>query len=896
MKKFFLLTMMTLFAFSVFAQTEKATPAWMEKMGLRLPARGMQQKPTDLRCETRTNRTPNRTTHFSPAHALKNKIRSYANEEETIIMTQPEGELKAFTRKGTSYYSEDFIAYDKADYTAYMEMVYAPDGETVYFKDFVSAMAGVSCWVKGKLSDGGRKIHVPTGQNMLYLDDMACYMQLNRVVYNAQAKKFEKDEKATEITLSVINDKELAVDNTDEQHIVGLTFSTDNSWTCFGDYQTTYSLFEDTLITPPAGLKHQTFILQGKDAYGSELSQGITLMSDGKEAYLQGLGGIYAPEAWVKGQLEDNRLTIPSQQYLGLLDGFNLIYLLGGKLGENEDIITKDLVFTYDNAQKAYTTNDAAILANGKESADYYDIFTNLSLLQGPDISFSTEIINTQPEGEIRLFQRRGKGYAADRGIVFDTYQDGRVMEITFAPDNKTVYLKDPISSLYTQAWVKGTLEGNKITMPAFQCLIYDETEKSGFIMAKCDLTTVEDPSTGETYRTFEPDADYKTFTYTVDWEAGSITMDDADNESTICGIIMTDNFKWPGVGDYSTVYWDFKEKSKTMPKDVALEEWAFKYNNGLGDQSRLVHVGIKGNKVYIDHISEKNPEAVIEGTLQNGKVTFPSGQYLGIDLDIFMYYTAALCTKKVVEEGGYEELHYTALPALVFDYDEKQKVMTVPDNHTLLQYCGNDIPQDAELSNYYVQAIDPEFECYVERATQPADPTVLNYDDSYWDISGYGWVELNIPLEDTDGKYIKPEKMAYQLFIKLGEDIEPYTLYADEYECLDKDMDIVPYSFTDNSDIMPGGANIILRQTGFDDIGVQSINLSEGKEMRSRLVWFKGGVDAVDTVVQQGKQVKTVLYHSIDGRQLSQPKTGITLKTIYYTDGTKQTTKIIRK
>lgn len=903
MKKFTLVAIMALFAILAFGQPVQKTVTSIEKTTELLPVRNnlrnMGSARSDLRISQNVENSPKtpRTLAFPNNAKPFCSVKADSIPKDGIIVKQPEGELKAYLRKGQCYFSEDFTNYDQRDFTGYLEVVYAPDGKTVYFKEILSALIGLGGWVQGTLSEDGKKIHIPTGQNLVYMEESDCYMQLSSVVYNEATKAFEKDKQAKEITLSIVNEKQIVFDNSDDHHIVGMTFGNDDSWSGFGDYNTTFNLFEEQTITPPEGLTKKNYVLNGKDLYENNVAQSVSIMVDGKDVYLQGLGMNYNPKAWVKGSIEGNKITIPSGQYMGVFQGGYLLYAVTGKLNGVDNVTPQDLVFTYDEAKQAYKTDQVIGLGDNKQNAKFYNIISHIVMTKGLDISFSTDVIREQPAGKVKIYQRRGLGYTVDRGTVFTSYQDGNTMEITYADDGKTVYLKDPISQIYGQSWVKGTINGNQLTVPAFQCIIYEPEVNLGAIMARLDLKRVTDPVTGETYQTFEPDPNYKNFTYTIDPKNGTITQNDLTDASSICGLIMSDNFKWPGYGDYGTAYLPATDTIKTMPAGIKVEEWAYRYNNSLSDQARLVHVGISGDKIYIDQISEDDPTAVIEGTIKDGKAIFESGQYLGRSLDIFMYYTAALCKFTIPEggDGSYKEAHYTSLPRLVFDYDAKNKVLTAPENHTLLLHCSNNIPQDTELLNYYIQAINPQFECYVERAAKPADPTVLNYDDSYWDAFGYSWIQLQIPLQDVNGGFIKPENLAYQLFIKLGENVEPYTLYADEYSKLEKDMDIIPYSFTDDYDISAGGENIVLRQTGFDDIGVQSINYSGGVENRSNIAWFKGSAEAIENVEACAKPVKETIYHSLSGVRLAQPVSGLSLKTVIYTDGTMKTTKIYR-
>ena len=68
------------------------------------------------------------------------------------------------------------------------------------------------------------------------------------------------------------------------------------------------------------------------------------------------------------------------------------------------------------------------------------------------------DIISEQPEGELKIYQRSGGAIYNMWGYIFSTYQDGGAMQMVFADDGKTVYLKDPISQAVANTWVRAEL------------------------------------------------------------------------------------------------------------------------------------------------------------------------------------------------------------------------------------------------------------------------------------------------------------------------------------------------------------------------------------------------------------------------------------------------------
>jgi len=76
------------------------------------------------------------------------------------------------------------------------------------------------------------------------------------------------------------------------------------------------------------------------------------------------------------------------------------------------------------------------------------------------------DVITEQPEGEVKLYQRKGGAFYSVWGYIFTTYQDGSALQMVYADDGKTVYIQDPVSQSPMGSWVKAELseDGKKIT------------------------------------------------------------------------------------------------------------------------------------------------------------------------------------------------------------------------------------------------------------------------------------------------------------------------------------------------------------------------------------------------------------------------------------------------
>ena len=87
----------------------------------------------------------------------------------------------------------------------------------------------------------------------------------------------------------------------------------------------------------------------------------VLVAFDGADVYLQGLA-YYFPNAYVKGVLADGVITVPTNQYLGE-DEYGKEYLIGYVLNEQQQMVTKDILFNYDATSKTITYDPSVKVA-----------------------------------------------------------------------------------------------------------------------------------------------------------------------------------------------------------------------------------------------------------------------------------------------------------------------------------------------------------------------------------------------------------------------------------------------------------------------------------------------------------------------------------------------------
>lgn len=452
-------------------------------------------------------------------------------------------------------------------------------------------------------------------------------------------------------------------------------------------------------------------------------------------------------------------------------------------------------------------------------------------------------------DGTSQVYTRTGFSWANLFGPQL-AMQDGMAAEVVFDADGKTVYFKDIVTYQAQETYVKGTLseDGTKITVPMGQLIYFNDDYSYGEKLAMLDWDD------NEGFYFADPTVTEAVFTV----ENGVISLTDTDNEfdetsvtypTRILGLVYDDidpsyDGQWSGFGDFHTVMTPTTIDSVVAPEGLQTEKYLFSYDydsDGVRD-GRLVDLGFTDTEVYIKGLSDETPDMWIRGVIDGDQVRVANGQYMGLYAGMFMYMVHA--KSELLYDAEYDEYYMGYVideSDFVFNYDAANKTLTpaVADDALVLNAALDRI--------YYLYVyLNPATEPYVEYAGIPSDPMIYNFDDEVAE-QGLGLMECHIPLYDTNGHFMNPEKLAYKIYIMIDGEIEEYPLYADEYLYLEEDLDEVPYTYNDNYDIATGAAFFYFFQTGFDLMGIQSINYCGDQRHVSNIVWYDGSVTEVE-------------------------------------------------
>lgn len=266
-------------------------------------------------------------------------------------------------------------------------------------------------------------------------------------------------------------------------------------------------------VVVPATATIEDWTLEGS-LYASggiqNLNQGTKVAFEGENIYIQGLCQ-YLPEAWVKGTFADGKAVLKSGQIYGTLEegGETYEFYMMGANADSEGNLTlvDEFVLNYDADAEKFTLEDGVyILDNSNNTTpSFYDLFMSLVLTKGKYVAPEVVVL---PEGAVVEDWQ----YEA-----FDKYYEKAVTrpsQVAFVGNE--VYVNG-ITEVLPEAWIKGTLDGDKVTFAANQYLGHYESSYGSldlFFNPEADVVFGYDAEAGKLTA-----AEYVTFTGSYNYD-----------------------------------------------------------------------------------------------------------------------------------------------------------------------------------------------------------------------------------------------------------------------------------------------------------------------------------------------------------------------------------------
>lgn len=319
--------------------------------------------------------------------------------------------------------------------------------------------------------------------------------------------------------------------------------------------------------------------------------------------------------------------------------------------------------------------------------------------------------------------------------------------------------------------------------------------------------------------------------------------------------------------------------QAKAVDYQMAATEVEYDDNGsvaGMKDITRSIKIAIDGSDVYVMGLCDLFPTAWVKGTLSDGQVTFPVGQYFGS----YSTYPIYLCGYTFNEFGD-----------LTMTYDDTTGQFAGGSSYMLINLSKTEAYPLEQFAGVYFNRV-------VEKAGTPAAPEIADY--QFYENHGYGYIILDIPTVDTEGNPMVPSKLSYKLWVDNNGTEQPFLFTQSEYEKLPDDAMFtteLPYDFDDQYNIFRGGSTIYVYQdlSQYKRVGVQTIYRGGGEEHSSEIVWTDLSTLGISTVSGSADVVSEKLF-DMQGRPVAAGTKGLVLRQQRLSDGTVRTVKSVAK
>lgn len=499
-------------------------------------------------------------------------------------------------------------------------------------------------------------------------------------------------------------------------------------------------------------------------------------------------------------------------------------------------------------------------------------------------------IIDAQPEGKLHAnFYFSGESFVNMMGYEAQLPFDGIWGKIVEAPDNKTIYINNPIGAYYSDAWIKGErTTGDTIEVKLPQQFVHEEYDGMSNDAWLYKLVPVKVEQDGETYTTFKPDSTSQTVKYV--WRNDSIVLVNTTQDSKLLGM-CTEAGEWYGYGDYVQQYTVFDQQPVAPKDETKATQMSITYYDSGQMYGRVKKAVREGNDIYIAGLNKNIPSGWAKGTISGNKATFSGHQYMGLDTVTASYAFFEPVSRSMVwdSEIGDSIESLTLADAITFDYDADKGTLSTDST-----FVAN---QGYKMFNQVFTYDGATIEPWTEKAATPlaVDASTMSY-MPFSEEYGYGLLAFAPSEFDADGYILDANKLYYSIYL----DDDVLTIDPDEYKLFPYETTEIPFTYSDMLDFVnyAGMWQVYTFVTGIDRIGVQMIYKGGGEVRKSAITYISATDEdpsAVSNVAQTGK-VAGVTYTDLSGRRVSRPGKGLFIQTTRLADGTITTSKRLFK
>ena len=509
-------------------------------------------------------------------------------------------------------------------------------------------------------------------------------------------------------------------------------------------------------------------------------------------------------------------------------------------------------------------------------------------------------VITDAPQGKLETMLGSSNTFYLyyDEVSMDETY--GIAYEGVWA-DNGEVYLKNPVSMLDWDTYIKGkvTDEGLLFEFPQPIYTSYDEEGSFTLYVDVLEYTEIESPyDPDDYYFTFIPAEDTRSILFAKN-EDGSYGME----EDYMLGI--TFNGTWQGYGEMYLNILPFEATPAKIPDGIK-----YNYSYVLADEftgwdhtvMRQIGIGELNGVTYIKGLSNGMPDAIIYGTFDKEKniLTIPSNQFLGKYYNHYIFMMAGVGSSWYDEDWQSEMYSFEIVDQpLELSYDpeanEYRPIIKEGCDYSYIIFNFGNV--ETYVCEYY--AIDRIYSQGEITDFSPVAPEILNiYEISDYDPDYSYAFEFNIYGDNKDGQILIDNNIYYNIFIN-G---ELYTFTAEEYptlfeEGIEKVTDI-PVFLEAGDDIFCSGNyhGIAFKCKDIETVGVRSVYIDGDIRAESEIVTVTNTGETVSVAMTNSPATSKIEFFDINGRKIAYPAKGsVILKRTTSADGNVSVEKIIK-
>ncbi|MCH5234955.1 MAG: hypothetical protein J1E16_06645 [Muribaculaceae bacterium] len=502
------------------------------------------------------------------------------------------------------------------------------------------------------------------------------------------------------------------------------------------------------------------------------------------------------------------------------------------------------------------------------------------------------------PQGTTRLYEKQCYGTSVWNGAM-QLYEEKFPATIVWG-NNNDVYVQNILSTMPTETFVKGTIDGNIITFPAGQVVLREEFDSNYGVGVGIGRTQINEEE--ETIDFFY-DPEVTEFQMTVD-EKGNLDLilpgepfnGEEPTEYILC-YYFTDNEEFSGFSDFYQHYTAKEYQIVSLPEGVETEQYVYVDDY---DYASFVEVAFTDDYIYILGLNPMMEEGVVRAKINGNTATIAQNEYMGVYMGMDYIFTKVLIDNPDFDDNDYFSPEYIMAPAnqgfnLTFDREAGIIVADTPGVYLSFQ------PDEDNYEKSICVLGEFTLTYQATSAGTPANPTHLLYLENWLLYQGFSDFQFYLSNYSTEGQLLDVEGILYRVLVNgnpiifgEGPRVNFFNESVTAYRGVPAQQMWLPYMFMNDEDIYKQFNNqfgIGIYEFDVKTIGVQSLYYHDEVYTYSDIVTLDvetGEVTetpmGVQTVV--GANVEKVEYFNLSGMKVDNPSHGIFIRKTTYSDG----------